>query len=59
MILKIISSTNSSFVGYEFENTYPLVLPNSGTFTPDSVVTLSSGVYRLINSNLIIDVKEI
>ena len=59
MILQIISTTNREFLGFIFEDIYPIVLPNGGKFTPEYVVNLPSGDLRLITSNFIIDVKEI
>lgn len=59
MILKITSTTSGRFLGFEFEDNFPLVLPNGSVFNPDYVRVLSSGEYRLITSNFIIDAKEI
>lgn len=56
---KIISTTNGAFLGYEFEDTYPVVLPNGSLFYPEYISTLPSGELRLITSNFIIDVKEV
>lgn len=58
MKLKITSTTSEEFLGFEFENTFPITLPNGSVFYPDYVKVLPSGEYRLITSNFIIDAKE-
>lgn len=59
MTLKITSTTDGKFLGYEFERNFPIILPNGSIFSPDYIVTLPSGELRLITSNFIIDVKEV
>ena len=59
MILQIINTTDKRFLGLEFFNEFPLLLPNGSTFFPERIVLLPSGEYRFITSNFIIEAKEI
>lgn len=59
MRLKIVNTTNGQFLGYEFEDAYPVQLPNGSIFFPEHIIVLPSGNYRLVTSNFIIDAKEV
>lgn len=59
MILQIISTTDHSFLGLEFQDSFPLMLPNGSEFVPERIVLLPSGEYRFITSNFIIEAKEV
>jgi hypothetical protein len=56
---RITSTTNGAFLGHEFNDAFPIILPNGSLFIPDSVSILPSGESRFSTSNFIIDAKEV
>lgn len=55
MRLKITYTTDNKFLGFEFEDSFPLLLPNGVYFNPSSAIQVSEDNFRLITSNYIID----
>ena len=58
MKYQIITTTDGQFVGKVFTEFQQVVL-NGAEFEPDKIVPLGDGVYRVSNSNYVIDVKEV
>ena len=54
----ITDTTDNKFLGHQFEDIYPIILPDGFSFTPDSQIEIQPNYFRLITSNYVIDVKE-
>lgn len=55
--MKIISTTDGKFIGKEIINKNNINL-NGYKFIPDKITLISPGVWRLSNTNYVIDVQE-
>ena len=56
--MKIIDTTDNKYVGHEIDiNARPILLGDT-EFYPDKVVQIGEGIWRLYNTNYVIDVQE-
>jgi hypothetical protein len=59
MQLEIITTTDGRFIGHVIDTTpRPIVLDAADLFWPDRIWQIAPGVWRLANSNYVIDAKE-
>jgi hypothetical protein len=59
MLLEIIATTDGRYIGATFDPAArPIHLAIDRDFTPDRVWQIAPGVWRLANSNYVIDAKE-
>jgi len=58
MRLVITDTTDRQFLGYQFDDVYPITLPDGTSFTPEREMQIAPNHFRLITSNYVIDVKE-
>ncbi len=59
MLLKIIHTTDDQNTGLIIDTTAPIVLENGSTFVPDRTIQTAPATWRLLNSNYVIDAKEV
>jgi len=59
MLLKIINTTDDQNIGLIIDTAAPIVLANGSTFIPDRTIQTAPDVWRLFNSNYVIDAKEV
>jgi hypothetical protein len=59
MLLEIITTTDDQNIGLHIDTSAPIVLGNGAVFAPDRIIQTAPTVWRLFNSNYVIDAKEI
>lgn len=59
MLLEITTTTDDQNIGLHIDTLAPIVLGNGSVFTPDRIIQTAPTVWRLFNSNYVIDAKEI
>lgn len=60
MFLKIIETTDNNHVGVVIDTSHSTIqLSDDTTFSDYTIRPISPGVYRLFNTNYVIDAKEI
>jgi hypothetical protein len=59
MLLEIISTTDDQNIGLIIDTTEHIVLSNGFTFSPDRTIQTAPTIWRLFNSNYVIDAKEV
>lgn len=59
MFLEIIATTDDQNIGMKIETTEDIVLSNGEVFVPDRIIIISTNMWRLYNSNYVIDAKVV